>query len=447
MQKLRSGLKTILEGIESIPVRGKVKRVIGLVIESEGPPAALGEICYIKIPQSSSSEITLMKAEVVGFRDDNILLMPIGELEGIKAGCEVVATGKPLMVRVGEELRGRVLGGIGEPIDGLGPIESDIFYPVTRTPSDPLRRRRITEPLPLGIKAIDGTLTIGKGQRFGIFAGSGIGKSVLMGMIARFTKADINVIALIGERGREVRDFIERDLGEEGLARSVVVVATSDKPPLIRLRGAFVATAIAEYFRDKGYDVMLMMDSVTRFARAQREVGLAIGEPPATRGFTPSVFAILPKLLERSGTSDVGSITGLYTVLVDADDMNEPIADNVRGILDGHVVLSRKLAEQNHYPAIDVLQSISRLMIEIVPGDHEEAARRLKEVVATIRDAEDLINIGAYVKGSNPRIDFALSKIDEVNEFLKQGIWEKANYEDVVNNLKKIFAGLEGSEG
>jgi flagellum-specific ATP synthase len=388
-----------------------------------------------------------MKAEVVGFRDDNILLMPIGELEGIKAGCEVVATGKPLMVRVGEELRGRVLGGIGEPIDGLGPIESDIFYPVTRTPSDPLRRRRITEPLPLGIKAIDGTLTIGKGQRFGIFAGSGIGKSVLMGMIARFTKADINVIALIGERGREVRDFIERDLGEEGLARSVVVVATSDKPPLIRLRGAFVATAIAEYFRDKGYDVMLMMDSVTRFARAQREVGLAIGEPPATRGFTPSVFAILPKLLERSGTSDVGSITGLYTVLVDADDMNEPIADNVRGILDGHVVLSRKLAEQNHYPAIDVLQSISRLMIEIVPGDHEEAARRLKEVVATIRDAEDLINIGAYVKGSNPRIDFALSKIDEVNEFLKQGIWEKANYEDVVNNLKKIFAGLEGSEG
>lgn len=291
-----------------------------------------------------------------------------------------------------------------------------------------------------GIRAIDATLTIGCGQRFGIFSGSGVGKSTLMGMIARFTSAEVNVIALIGERGREVRDFLERDLGEEGLARSVVVVATGDKPPLVRLRGAFTAHTIAEYFRDKGYDVMLMLDSVTRFARSQREVGLSIGEPPAQRGFTPSVFTLLPRILERSGTSSKGSITALYTILVDADDMNEPIADNVRAILDGHIVLSRDLASRNHYPAIDVLESISRVMIDIVPPEHEQAARRLREVLATIRDAQDLINIGAYVKGSNPKIDYAISMIEEVNEFLIQGIWERADYDETVNRILEMFS-------
>jgi flagellum-specific ATP synthase len=366
--------------------------------------------------------------------------MPIGEKAGISPGCEVVATGRPLMVPVGEALRGRILNGVGEPMDGKGPLECEEEYPILRDSPHPLTRPRIKEVLSLGVKALDATLTVGRGQRFGIFSGSGVGKSTLMGMIARFTEAEINVIGLIGERGREVRDFIERDLGEEGLKRSVVVVATNNQAPLVRLRGAFVATTIAEYFRDKGYDVMLMMDSVTRFARAQREIGLAIGEPPAQRGFTPSVFEILPKLLERSGTSDKGTITALYTILVDADDMNEPIADNVRAILDGHVVLSRDLAHRNHYPAIDVLESVSRLMIDIVPPQHEKAARKLREVLATIRDAQDLIDIGAYVKGSNPKIDYALTMIDKVNEFLVQGIFEPADYETTINTLLRMFS-------
>lgn len=436
MEAILKKYQDILTNLDTIKQGGWVTKVVGLVIESEGPAAKMGEICTIYLPASGSEEI---KAEVVGFKGNKILLMPLGQMDGISPHCEVKATGSPLMVPVGYELIGRVLDGLGNPIDDKGPLLTQKRYPILNKPSDPLKRPRIKEVLPLGIKAIDGLLTVGKGQRLGIFSGSGIGKSTLLGMIARFTKAQVNVIALIGERGKEVRDFIERDLGEEGLSRSIIIVATSDQPPLIRLRGAFVATAIAEYFRDEGCDVMLMMDSVTRFARAQREIGLSIGEPPATRGFTPSVFAILPQLLERSGTSDRGTITGLYTILVDADDMNEPIADNVRAILDGHVVLSRELASKNHYPAIDPLQSVSRVMIDVIPASHEQAARKLKEVVAIIQDAQDLINIGAYAKGSNHKIDYALSQIDLVNNFLKQGIWEKTDYNETVSELIKMF--------
>ncbi|MEW6007324.1 MAG: flagellar protein export ATPase FliI [bacterium] len=430
-------LKARIEEIDPIQVKGRVKQVIGLVVESEGPFASIGEICFI------SSLNKRIMAEVVGFRDKNILLMPIGETEGIKAFDEVSATGLPLKVGVSEGLKGRVLNGIGMPIDGKGPIIVDASYPIFAESPDPLKRPRINKILETGIRAIDSCLTIGRGQRFGIFSGSGIGKSTLLGMLARFTRSDINVIALVGERGREVREFIEKDLQEEGLKRSVMVVATSDEPPLTRVRAAFVATAIAEYFRDLGMDVMLMMDSVTRFARAQREIGLSIGEPPATRGFTPSVFAILPKLLERSGTSEKGTITGIYTILVDADDMNEPISDNIRAILDGHIVLSRNLAEKNHYPAIDVLKSISRVMIDITEEKQEQAARQLREVLAIIQDAEDLINIGAYAKGSNPKIDYALGKISCVLDFLKQGIWEKSEYQSTLAGLMKIFQGKE----
>ncbi|MDI6785962.1 MAG: flagellar protein export ATPase FliI [bacterium] len=425
---------SVLNKVDPIRKYGRVRQVIGLVIEADGPPSKIGEICLIKITSNN-----YIRAEIVGFRNNKVLLMPIGNIEGIYPGCEVIATGKPLMVKVGEQLKGRILNGLGEPIDGKGPLKGVTEYSILNDPSDPLQRRRITEPLALGIRALDGILTVGKGQRIGIFSGSGVGKSVLLGMISRYTNAQVNVIALIGERGREVRDFIEKDLGEEGLKRSVLIVATSDKAPLVRLRGAFVATTIAEYFRDCGYDAILMMDSVTRFARSQREVGLAIGEPPATRGFTPSVFTLLPKLLERSGTSQEGSITGLYTILVDADDMNEPVADNVRGILDGHIVLSRDLAAHNHYPAIDVLESISRVMVDIVPKAHMQSARKLKEVVATMKDAQDLINIGAYVKGSNPKIDYALTMIDKVNNFLKQDMYEHSKYKDTINNILDMF--------
>ncbi|HAW50343.1 TPA: flagellar protein export ATPase FliI [bacterium] len=430
-------LQAVLDRIDPIQIKGRVRQVIGLVIESEGPHASLGEICFI------SSGNRTIRAEVVGFLDKNLLLMPIGEMEGIRVNDEVVATGKPLMVSVSESLKGRILNGVGEPQDGKGPIVVDALYPILREPPNPLQRPRINEIFSTGIRAIDSCLTVGKGQRFGIFSGSGIGKSTLLGMLARFVKSDINVIALIGERGREVNEFIEKDLQEEGLSRSVIVVATSDQPPLLRLRGAFVATAIAEYFRDLGMDVLLMMDSITRFARAQREVGLSIGEPPATRGFTPSVFAILPRLLERAGTSEKGTITGIYTILVDADDMNEPISDNVRAILDGHVVLSRELAEKNHYPAIDILQSVSRVMIDIVDEEQERASRHIKEILAVIRDAQDLINIGAYVKGSNTKIDYALTKIDEVNNFLIQGIWEKSEYRTTVDSMMKIVRNKE----
>ncbi|PKM47624.1 MAG: flagellar protein export ATPase FliI [Firmicutes bacterium HGW-Firmicutes-8] len=423
-----------IEKTEPIKTNGKVTQVIGLIIESQGPGANLGDLCYV-FPNNGSTRI---QAEVVGFKENKILLMPLGDLRGIGPGCEVVASGDSFRVGVGPKLLGRILDGLGKPLDSLGPVETIDEYPVNGNPLNPLERKRITEPLSMGVKAIDGILTIGKGQRIGIFSGSGVGKSTLLGMIARNTSADVNVIALVGERGREVREFLEKDLGEEGLKRSVVIVATSDQPALVRLKGALVATTVAEYFRDQGLDVMLMMDSVTRFAMSQREVGLAVGEPPATRGYTPSVFAILPKLLERSGTSSQGTITGLYTVLVEGDDTNEPIADAVRGILDGHIVLTRELAMQNHYPAIDILASVSRVMIDIVREEHLKAADDVRSVLATYKDAKDLIDIGAYAKGSNPKIDNAISKIDAIVEYLKQGVPEQYTFDTAVTLLKSL---------
>lgn len=423
-----------LKEFDPIRINGRVSKVIGLVVESKGPEASIGELCEIRLKDGR-----VVMAEVVGFRDDRVLLMPLGSMDSIAPGCEVITRGERLKVRVGRSLLGRILNAFGEPIDGKGPIDWEDEYPLERRPPAPLNRRRIKDPISVGIRAIDGLLTCGKGQRMGIFAGSGIGKSVLLGMIARNTSADVSVIGLVGERGREVREFIERDLGEEGLKRSVVVVATSDEPALIRLKAAFTATAIAEYFRDEGCDVILMMDSVTRFAMAQREVGLTVGEPPATRGYTPSVFSLLPKLLERAGNSDRGSITAFYTILVEGDDMNEPIADTVRSILDGHIVLSRKLASQNHYPAIDVLRSISRLMIEIVPEEHYRAATKVRELLAAYEEAQDLINIGAYVRGSNRLIDEALDKLGEIKRFLTQGINERSTFKEVQEWLIKGF--------
>ncbi len=374
------------------------------------------------------------------FKEGKALLMPLGDLRGIGPGAKVVATNEEFKVPVGDHLLGRVVDGLGRPIDDKGPLKVKEYYPVYNNPSDPLMRKKVEFPVATGIRSIDGALTIGKGQRMGIFSGSGVGKSTTLGMIARNTSADINVIALIGERGREVRDFIEKDLKKEGLKRSVVVAATSDQPALIRRMGAFVATSIAEYFRDKGHNVMLMMDSVTRFAMAQREIGLAIGEPPTTKGYTPSVFGLLPKLLERAGTTPgEGAITGLYTVLVEADDMNEPISDSVRAILDGHIVLSRQLAAQSQYPPVDILESVSRCMIDITTPEHKQAANRLKETISTYKNAEDLINIGAYVKGSNPSIDYAIEKIGSVRKFLKQEIEEKADYGETVDTLQRLF--------
>ncbi len=374
-----------IEDTEPIKMSGKVTQVVGLVIESKGPNVSLGELCYIK---SRFPNVEPIPAEVVGFREGLVLLMPIGEMQGIGPGCEVLSAQKTLRVKVGMELLGRVLDGLGNPMDGKGPILSKTEYPLHAEPPDPLQRPRIKDSLYVGVRAIDGLITLGSGQRIGIMAGSGVGKSTLLSMIARNTEADISVISLVGERGREVRDFIERDLGEEGLKRSVVVVATSDKPALVRIKGAMTATAIAEYFRDQGRRGVLMMDSVTRFAMAQREVGLTIGEPPATRGYTPSVFALLPRLLERAGTSARGSITGIYTVLVDGDDMNEPIADAVRSILDGHIVLSRAIAAQNHFPAIDILASVSRVMTDVVTKEHREAAQHMRALMAVYKEAE-----------------------------------------------------------
>jgi len=427
--------RSLVGRLNTMKLNGKVSQVVGVVVESKGPAAHLGEICEIHFRRNAPPIL----AEVVGFRENSVLLMPLGEMEEIAPGSDVVATGSSLKVRVGEGLLGRVLDGLGRPIDSLGQIEAEDELAVGRTPPPPLQRQRILEPLAFGVRAIDGLLTCGKGQRIGIFAGSGIGKSTILGMIARNTEADVNVIGLIGERGREVRDFLEKDLGSEGLAKSVVVVATSDQVAVSRLRGAMVTTTIAEYFRDKGYDVMLMMDSVTRVAWAQREIGLAIGEPPTTRGYTPSVFAMLPRLLERSGTAVRGSITGLYTVLVEGDDMNEPVADSVRAILDGHIVLSRDLAHRNHYPAIDILASVSRLMPDVALQEHTEAAGTLRDILATYRSAEDLINIGAYVDGSNPKIDHAKAHIDAVNAFLRQGIHEKASYAETIEALRGLF--------
>ena len=414
---------------------GKVVNVVGLTIESNGPDAKLDDLCRIITDEESGTYVT---AEVVGFKDGKTLLMPYESTEGIGCGCIVENMGYPLSVPVGEELLGKCVDGLGRPINGEE-ITTAISYPVEAPAPDPLTRVIINEVLPLGVKAVDGTMTIGKGQRIGIFAGSGVGKSTLMGMFARNTKADINVIALIGERGREVREFIERDLGEEGMARSVVVVATSDKPALVRRKAAQTATAIAEYFRDQGRDVLLMMDSLTRFSMAQREIGLASGEPPVTRGYPPSVYAQMPKLLERAGNSDVGSITGLYTVLVDGDDFNEPITDTARSILDGHIMLNRKLAHKYHYPAIDVLQSISRCMSQIATREHKELSGKLKEVLATYTDAEDLINIGAYKSGANPAIDYAIEKIDKVNEYLCQDVDSRYSFEEELELLKGIF--------
>ncbi len=414
---------------------GKVMKIVGLTIESVGPDAKLNDLCRIII--DAEKGISVM-AEVVGFRDKRLLLMPFENVEGLGVGCTVENTGRPLSVLVSDELLGHTLDGIGRPTDGE-PLESGREYPVEAPPPDPMARRIIDDVLPLGVKAVDGLITVGKGQRIGIFAGSGVGKSTLLGMFARNTKADVNVIALIGERGREVREFIERDLGEEGMRRSVVVVATSDKPALIRNKAAKTATAIAEYFRDQGKDVLLMMDSLTRFSMAQREIGLASGEPPVTRGYPPSVYSEMPKLLERAGTNASGSITGLYTVLVDGDDFNEPITDTARSILDGHIILSRRLGHKNHYPAIDILQSISRVMSSIATSEHKQLAGRLKNVLATYSEAEDLINIGAYKSGANREIDYAVQKIDAVNAFLCQDVDEKFQFDEEIALLRGIF--------
>lgn len=426
---------TAIDHCKSMNMIGKVVQIVGLVIECNGPNVSMGELCYV---HSHFEDVEPLPAEVVGFREGYVLLMPLGETKGIGPGCQVVSAQKVLQVKVGPELLGRVIDGLGNPIDGKGPILCQKEYPIQADPPAPLERPVIKDSLYVGVRAIDGLITMGQGQRIGIMAGSGVGKSTLLSMIARNTEADISIIALVGERGREVKEFIERDLGEEGLKRSVVVVATSDKPALVRIKGALTATAIAEYFRDRGRKVVLMMDSVTRFAMAQREVGLTVGEPPATRGYTPSVFALLPRLLERAGTSAKGSITGIYTVLVDGDDMNEPIADAVRSILDGHIVLSRNIAAQNHFPAIDVLASVSRVMSAVVPKEHMEANRKLRALMAVYKEAEDLIHIGAYVKGSSPKIDEAVQKIDAINDFLCQGVFEVQSFEETIQRLEGI---------
>ena len=428
---LLSELESRLDNMDFIRLNGLIAKAIGIVIESKGPDVRVGDLCEIRYRDKSMS----LPAEVVGFSENRVLLMPLGELTDIGPGCDVVAVGQKLGVRVGPGLLGRVLNGLGEPIDDKGPIIAGEVYPLYAKPPHPLLRKPVATPLPVGVKAIDALLTLGRGQRVGIFSGSGVGKSTLMGMMVRNTEAEISVIGLIGERGREVGEFLERDLGSSGLKRSVVVVATSDQPPLIRLKAALTATAIAEYFRDRGKDVLLLMDSVTRVAMAQRDVGLAIGEPPATRGYTPSVFAFLPKLLERAGAGERGSITGVYNVLVEGDDMNEPVADTVRGILDGHIVLSRKLASKGHYPAIDVLRSVSRVMPNITSQEHLEAARRVRELLAIYEDAEDLVNIGAYKDGVNMNIDWAWRYLDDVLDFLCRPVEGRFSFDETGKKL------------
>ena len=413
---------------------GRVAQVVGISIETIGPEAKVGDLCEI-----STAKGDKLAAEVVGFKGKRLILMPYDNAEGIAEGSLVENTGHGLTIPVGDALLGHTLDGIGRPTDTDEKLDLPYLYPAEAEPPDPMARKIISEPLPLGVKAVDGLITVGKGQRIGIFAGSGVGKSTLMSMFARNTKAEVNVIALIGERGREVREFIEKDLGPEGLARSVVVIATSDKPALIRNKAAKTATAIAEYFRDQGKDVLLMMDNMTRFSMAQREIGLASGEPPVTRGYPPSVYSEMPRLLERAGNAEHGSITGLYAVLVDGDDFNEPITDTARGILDGHIMLNRALAAKNHYPAIDVLMSISRVMSAVADKDHKKAAGEMKNVMATYNEAEDLINIGAYKAGSNKNIDFAISKIDAVNDFLTQDTHDKFDFDDIVGQLETIF--------
>jgi flagellar protein export ATPase FliI len=437
---LDKDFKSYLDALETaspVEVRGRVTEVTGLVVKAVVPGVSVGELCHIKVHHRNKP----VRAEVVGFKDEHVFLMPLGSLEGIGPGSEVVPSGNTLTVRVGPRLLGRVLTGLGDPMDHKGDLVGDDFvdYPVMQPPPDPLERQRILKHIEVGVRAIDATLTCGEGQRIGVFAAAGVGKSTLLGMIARNTEAEVSVICLIGERGREVRDFLEKDLGEEGLKRSVCIVATSDQPSLVRLKSAYVATAVAEYYRDTGKKVVLMMDSSTRFARSQREIGLAIGEPPARAGYTPSVFSELPKLLERTGNSSKGSITAFYTVLVAGDDMNEPVADEVRSILDGHIILSRNLAASGHYPAIDVSQSVSRVMEAIAEERHKKAARKLREVLATYEKQRDLILIGAYQKGSDPRVDYAINKIDEVNNFLQQGLYEKMSFEQCVDGLCKLF--------
>ncbi|MDK2785451.1 MAG: flagellum-specific synthase [Thermotoga sp.] len=432
MKDLLRELKKRLTEEDFNRFNGRVTRVVGLTVESHGPDAFLGEMCKISLQNGKNA-----LAEVVGFKEGNVVLMPYEDVSGLKMGCEVIRTNRVLEIGVGRNMIGRIFDGLGRPLDGRSFVP-EARYPLTNSPPHPLKRKRIKDPLSVGVRAIDGFITIGKGQRIGIFAGSGVGKSTLLGMIARNTTADVCVLALIGERGREVREFIERDLGEEGLKRSILVVSTSDQPALARVKSLLTATSIAEYYRDLGYDVLLMVDSLTRWAMAQREVGLAIGEPPTTRGYPPSVFAGLPKILERAGNSDRGSITAVYTVLVEADDFNEPISDTVRSIVDGHIVLSRRLAESNHYPAIDVLASVSRLMNDVVSEEHKEAANRLRSLLASYESAKDLIEIGAYKKGTNPLVDKAIEMQEDINAFLRQGIFEKSSFEETVQRLLEL---------
>jgi flagellum-specific ATP synthase len=427
--------KRALNDIELVRVVGRVVKVVGLVIEAQIQGVSVGDLCMVEIIGGTS-----IRAEVVGFKEDQVLMMPLGMITGIRPGSKVTPTGHPISIKVGPKLLGRVLNGLGEPIDGKGPIEYDAIYPIDNDPPDPFSRPRINSVLSVGVKSIDGILTLGKGQRIGIFAGSGVGKSTLMGMLARNCTGEVNVICLVGERGREVNDFIEESLGEDGLKKSVVICATSDTVPLIRAKCPMAGTAVAEYFRDQGKNVLFMMDSVTRFAMAQREIGLATGEPPTTKGYTPSVFAMLPRLMERAGTSNKGTITAIYTVLVDGGDFDEPIADAARGILDGHILLSRDLAAKNHYPCIDIGHSVSRLFSVICSEEHKKSAGRLREVLAKYEEAEDLINIGAYVKGSNPKVDHAVSKIDEVNSFLRQRTDENIPFNETVDMISSIFS-------
>ncbi len=425
-----------LSRLDSVRITGRVSQVVGLVVEATGLNAPVGEVCEIHTGRHSAPEL----AEVVGFREGRALLMPLGDLRGTAPGADVVRTRRPLTVEVGEGLLGRVLDGLGRPLDRLGALPPGERRLLHASPPDPLSRARVLRPLATGVRAVDGFMTVGRGQRLGIFAGSGVGKSMLLGMMARGTEADVNVIALIGERGREVRDFLERDLGTEGMKRSVVITVTSDQPALLRVKGAFLACAIAEHFRDSGRQVLLMMDSLTRVAMAQREIGLATGEPPTARGYTPSVFALLPQMLERAGCSEKGAITGIYTVLVEQDDMNDPIADAARSILDGHVVLSRKLAASNHYPAIDVLESVSRVMHDVASPEHRSAAANGRAYLSTYRDSEDLIQIGAYARGSSTEIDAALDHLAPLRTFLRQAPDELTPFADTVSVLERVAA-------
>ncbi|MDO5560084.1 MAG: flagellar protein export ATPase FliI [Oscillospiraceae bacterium] len=415
---------------------GKIEQIVGLTVEASGISCNIGDVCNISIAGTDKKSIM---SEVVGFRNGKVLLMPYGDITGIGYGSFVSNTGEKLKIKMSPQLIGRTIDAVGNPIDGKGEIEGQTFYSINGRPSNPMKRPPIREPVEFGIKAIDGMLTVGKGQRMGIFAGSGVGKSILMGMIARNINADVNVIAMVGERGRELMEFINRDLGDEGISRSVLVVATSDQPAMMRSKCAQTATAIAEYFKDQGKDVLLMMDSLTRFCMAEREIGLSAGEPPIARGYTPSIYASLPKLLERCGNFETGSITGIFTVLVEGDDSNEPISDTVRGIIDGHIMMSRNMAMRNHYPAIDILSSISRLMSEIISDDQKETAGKIRKIMSVYEENQDLISIGAYKTGTNPELDYAISRLESINEFLKQDINERFSMEETISIMRKIF--------